>query len=62
MKVHRVWSVEEVEGEDGSVSTEWKTWTEARNQFKKVLKKPGYGVTAVRIWENILTEEAKVER
>lgn len=58
----RVFSVEEVEGEDGSVSTEWDTLTKAKKQFKKVLKRPGFGVTAVRIWENIMLEEEKVER
>jgi len=62
MKNGIVYSVEEVEGEDGSVSTEWKSFTAAKKQMKKVLKKPGFGVTAVRIWENIMLEEEKVER
>jgi len=58
----RIFSVEEVEGKDGSVSTEWKTLAQAKKQMKKVLKKPGYGVTAVRIWENVLLDEEKVSR
>jgi len=61
MKNGIVYSVEEVEGADGSVSTEWDTFALAQKQMKKVLKKPGFGVTAVRIWENILLEEEKVE-
>ena len=61
MKTKIVYSVEEVEGKDGSVSTEWKTPAAADRRAKEVLAKPGYGVTAVRVWRNELLYEDKVK-
>jgi len=62
MKKKIVYSVEEVEGKDGSVSTEWKTLAQAEKQMKKVIMSPGYGVSAVRIWRSELLDEEKVSR
>jgi hypothetical protein len=61
MKLKTVYSVEEVEGKDGSVSTEWKTPGAAERHAKKVLAKPGYGVTSVRVWRSELLYEDKVK-
>ena len=61
MKTIVVYSVEEVEGPDGSVSTEWKTPAQAKKQMKRVLSMPGYGVTAVRIWKSIMLQEEKIK-
>ena len=45
-----VFSVEEVEGEDGSVSMEFDSIDEAEKHLRGIRKKPGFGVTAYRIW------------
>lgn len=61
MRRKTIYSVEEVEGRDGSVSTEWKDYAKARKRMAEVLAKPGYGVTRVRIWRSDLCDEEKVK-
>ena len=55
-----VFSVEEVEGEDGSVSMEFDTIDEAEAHLRKIRKKPGFGVTAYKIWVSIKVHEEDV--
>jgi hypothetical protein len=52
-----VFSVEEVEDMDGSVSTEFNSMEEAEAHLKKIVKKPAYGVTAYRIWVSMCIHE-----
>ena len=52
-----VFSVEEVEDMDGSVSTEFNSIDEAEAHLKKIVKKPAYGVTAYRIWVSTCIHE-----
>jgi len=61
MKNRVVWSVEEVEGRDGSVSTEHKTLRAAQARVREVAAKPGFGVTAIRLWHNVCLGEQKVK-
>lgn len=54
--------VEEVEDADASFSYEFDSQKDANKQFKKSLKKPGYGTTVVRMWFCYALEEKKVKR
>ena len=55
-----VYSVEEVEGPDGSVSTEFETLEEAKKHYKKLFRKPTSFMTDLRIWMCVVLEETEV--
>ena len=54
-----MYSVEEVEGKDGSVSTEFETLEEAQDHFSKLENNPPKFTTGLRLWVNIMINGAE---
>ena len=55
-----IYSVEEVEGQDGGFSTEFETLEEAKKYYKKLFRKPTNFTTDLRLWICVVIEEVQL--